>query len=127
MALGIEYPVRTLLIQSYQCSLTCFFRGYANWTESGWNVRLHGAAYKDPPLTNEQIDSAAKPFVPGLDYDTMNDTMKAQARNMTSGILTVPVEDVYLNFDFIYNRQSVCDCSSNPAVGGSNLIISVWA
>ena len=107
------------------CSNLKVSRGYANWTESGWNVRLHGAAYKDPPLTTEQLDDAAKPFVPGLDYDTMNDTMKAQARNMTSGILTIPVEDVYLNFDFIYNRQSVCECSYTSVTICANLTVRV--
>ncbi|KAG8718169.1 hypothetical protein FRC09_013065 [Ceratobasidium sp. 395] len=85
--------------------------GYANWTETGWNVRLHGAAYRDPPLVASQLDDAAKRFVPDLDYDSMNDTMKTQARNLTSGISTVPTEDVYLSFDFVYNRNSIATVS----------------
>ncbi|QRW13227.1 hypothetical protein RhiLY_12226 [Ceratobasidium sp. AG-Ba] len=85
--------------------------GYANWTETGWNVRLHGAAYRDPPLTTQQLNEAAKPFVPGLDYDTMNDTMKIQARNLTGGIVTVPTDGVYISFDFVYNRNSIATVS----------------
>ncbi|QRV98670.1 hypothetical protein RhiJN_26689 [Ceratobasidium sp. AG-Ba] len=85
--------------------------GYANWTETGWNVRLHGAAYRDPPLTTQQLNEAAKPFVPGLDYDTMNDSMKLQARNLTGGIVTVPTDGVYISFDFVYNRNSIATVS----------------
>ncbi|KAG8718870.1 hypothetical protein FRC08_004158 [Ceratobasidium sp. 394] len=86
--------------------------GYANWTETGWNVRLHGTAYRDPPLGTAQLNDAAKPFVPGLDYDTMNDTTKIQARNLTTGIAAVPAEEgVYLSFDFVYNRHSIATVS----------------
>ncbi|KAG9127068.1 hypothetical protein FRC07_000791 [Ceratobasidium sp. 392] len=85
--------------------------GYANWTETGWNVRLHGATYRAPPLMTAQLDAAAKVFVPNLDYDSMNETMKVQARNLTGGIATVPTEDVYLSFDFVYNRNSIATVS----------------
>ncbi|KAB5591555.1 Rhamnogalacturonate lyase [Ceratobasidium theobromae] len=99
-----QYPLQVLDIP-----------GYANWTEKGWNVRLHGSTYKIPTLTASQIDDAARPFVPGLDYDSMNETMKTQARNMTASILTIPVEGVYIRFDFVYNRQLIANANfSSP-------------
>ncbi|CAE6452580.1 unnamed protein product [Rhizoctonia solani] len=91
-----QYPLQVLNIP-----------GYANWTSNGWHVRLHGQTYRIPTLAASQIDDLAQHFVPGLDYDSMNETMKAQARNMTSSIYAVPQKGIGVQFDFIYNRQSI--------------------
>ncbi|KAG8739896.1 hypothetical protein FRC11_000529, partial [Ceratobasidium sp. 423] len=91
-----QYPLQVLNIP-----------GYANWTSNGWHVRLHGQTYRIPALAASQIDDLAKPFVPGLDYDNMNETMKAQARNMTSSIYAVPQQGMGVQVDFVYNRQSI--------------------
>ncbi|QRW25719.1 hypothetical protein RhiXN_10796 [Rhizoctonia solani] len=81
--------------------------GYANWTSNGWHVRLHGQTYRIPALAGSDIDDLAKPFVPGVDYDSMNETTKAQARNMTSSMYAIPQSGVGVEVDFVYNRQSI--------------------
>jgi phosphatidate phosphatase APP1 len=78
-------------------------RGYANWTNSGWSLRIHGQAYKEP-LSNTTIvptsalDDATNVFLPDLDVSQLNNSEKANARNLTSAVLSIPQDNVQLQF-----------------------------
>lgn len=77
--------------------------GYANYTGRGWNLRIHGQAYKQPlsprtTVSNETLDKAANVFLPDLDIDQLQPHEKDNARNLTSAILSLPQEDVQLVF-----------------------------
>ncbi|ELU39533.1 hypothetical protein AG1IA_06439 [Rhizoctonia solani AG-1 IA] len=104
-----QYSVQVGFNSHYPSILakTIISLGYANWTSNGWHVRLHGQTYRIPALAGSDIDDLAKPFVPGVDYDSMNETTKAQARNMTSSMYAIPQSGVGVEVDFVYNRQSI--------------------
>ncbi|QRW05418.1 hypothetical protein RhiLY_04417 [Ceratobasidium sp. AG-Ba] len=79
--------------------------GYGNWTANGWNVRIHGSAYRNPPATAEQLDQAAQVFVPSLDESGFTDANRAMARNVTAALITLPVQNYSLTFTLNYNGQ----------------------
>lgn len=79
--------------------------GYANWTQNGWNVRIHGNVYRNPPATADQLDQAAKVFVPDLDESGFTDANRAMARNVTAQLITLPVQNYSLQFTLRYNAQ----------------------
>ncbi|CAE6422433.1 unnamed protein product [Rhizoctonia solani] len=79
--------------------------GYANWTENGWNNRIHGYVYKNPPATADQLDAAARIFVPSLDESGFTDANRAMARNVTAALITLPVQNYSLQFTLRYNAQ----------------------
>merc|ERR1712000_595685 len=33
--------------------------GYGNWTNNGWNLRIHGNVYKEPTISNATVDKLA--------------------------------------------------------------------
>lgn len=73
------------------------FSGYANCT-GNWQIRMHGTAYKQPPLSDSQIDDAAKPFIPNLNTSSLNSSELAEARILTASLLVVPQSGVTLDF-----------------------------
>ncbi|KAF8761701.1 hypothetical protein RHS01_00636 [Rhizoctonia solani] len=79
--------------------------GYANWTANGWNNRIHGYVYKNPPATADQLDAAAQVFVPSLDESGFTDANRAMARNVTAALITLPVQNYSLQFNLRYNGQ----------------------
>ncbi|KAG8701650.1 hypothetical protein FRC08_003974 [Ceratobasidium sp. 394] len=79
--------------------------GYGNWTANGWNVRIHGNAYRNPPATADQLDQASKVFVPSLDESGFTDANRAMARNVTASLVTLPVQNYSLTFTLNYNGQ----------------------
>jgi hypothetical protein len=82
-------------------SSECHFRGYANWTGQGWNIRIHGLGYKQPPATDEQLDRISSIFVSDLGVNSLNDTEKKQSRNMSSLMIAIPTPDIALNFSLV--------------------------
>lgn len=59
---------------------------------------MHGTAYKQPPLSDSQIDDAAKPFLPNLNTSSLNSSELAESRNLTASLLVVPQSGVTLDF-----------------------------
>ncbi|KAG8739129.1 hypothetical protein FRC12_016420 [Ceratobasidium sp. 428] len=79
--------------------------GYGNFTNGSWAVRVHGNAYRNPPATADQLDSASQVFVPSLDESGFTDANRAMARNVTSSLVTLPVQNYSLTFTLNYNGQ----------------------
>ncbi|KAI1135753.1 hypothetical protein F5Y05DRAFT_159553 [Hypoxylon sp. FL0543] len=73
---------------------------YANWTEQGWNVRIHGNVYKQPNISQERLDDLANVFLIGTDIDELSEPEQRQARNLTASIFVVqqPHLNVTINF-----------------------------
>lgn len=65
------------------------FSPYANWTEDGWNVRIHGNVYKVPDVDQDKIDKLADAFLVGTSVSDLQDSEKTQARNLTREIFVV--------------------------------------
>lgn len=99
-------------------------RGYANWTGSAWNLRLHGAGpsslslvtslsaeyasplcqvYKTAPLSNASASAAASLFVPSLDFSSLNASSQAEAKNVTLSLLSIGQPGLDLAFDLTLN------------------------
>lgn len=80
--------------------------GYANWTSNSWNLRMHGWAYKEPfsfnngtsIVTTQTLDQAVNVFLPNLKVDQLQPNEQVNARNLTSAILSLPQDDVQLEF-----------------------------
>ncbi|OTB04055.1 hypothetical protein M426DRAFT_321153 [Hypoxylon sp. CI-4A] len=74
---------------------------YGNWTDQGWNVRIHGNVYKQPNISREKLDDLANVFLIGTDIDELSDPEQNQARNLTSSIFVVqqPDSNVTINFE----------------------------
>ncbi|KAG0644209.1 hypothetical protein HOY80DRAFT_878877 [Tuber brumale] len=69
--------------------------GYANYTPQGWNLRIHGTAYKQSlsgpgVVSNRTLDKAANKFLPDFDVGDLQPHEQDNARNLTSAILSLP-------------------------------------
>ncbi|KAI0099293.1 hypothetical protein GGR51DRAFT_535546 [Nemania sp. FL0031] len=74
--------------------------GYANWTDSGWNVRIHGNVYKQPNITQDKLDDLANKFLIGVDIDDLPANQQDQARNFTASIFVVQQGNVSVTVNF---------------------------
>jgi len=75
--------------------------GYANWTSSGWSLRVHGSAYKQPALNDTELDDAADIFLPGLNTSNLTTSEREESRNVTAQLLVVPWPGMALNFSLV--------------------------
>jgi len=73
--------------------------GYANWTGSNWNLRVHGNVFKQPDISNDTIDNLANVFLIGTSVSQLQPSEQDQARNLTREIYVVqqPIVNVTVN------------------------------
>lgn len=79
--------------------------GYANWTGSNWNLRVHGNVYKIPNISTEKIDDLANIFLIDTSVDQLNATEQDQARNVTRSIFVVQQDDVNVTVNIVPGPQ----------------------
>lgn len=48
-------------------------RTFANWTGTFWNLRIHGAAYKQAMPSNDTLDSTADKFISNIPMSSVSD------------------------------------------------------
>ncbi|OLN92277.1 Phosphatidate phosphatase APP1-like protein 1 [Colletotrichum chlorophyti] len=97
---------------------------YGNWTDEGWNVRVHGNVYKQPNISQSKIDDLANIFLIDVDVDGLPADQQAQARNVTRSIFVVQQDDQNVTINFV-NDVSVRPGASGGAVnarGGAQAI-----
>jgi hypothetical protein len=69
--------------------------GYGNWTDIGWNLRIHGNVYKQPNISESKIDELANQFVIGsTPVSKLPPSESAQAVNLTREIYVVQQPNV---------------------------------
>lgn len=90
--------------------------GYANWTGTNWNLRIHGNIYKLPNLTNETVDNLADVFLIDTSVAQLNQTEQDQARNVTREIFVVQQPDVNVTMNILPGPQRGGD--GEPGGGG---------
>ncbi|KAF7539007.1 hypothetical protein G7Z17_g12509 [Cylindrodendrum hubeiense] len=95
---------------------------YANWTDAGWSVRVHGNVYKLPNVSQDKIDDLANVFLIDTEVDELSDSGKAQARNLTRSIFVVQQDDESVTVDFVNNFQVADGSGVVSAKGGSQKI-----
>ncbi|KAI0830913.1 hypothetical protein F5Y06DRAFT_281832 [Hypoxylon sp. FL0890] len=97
---------------------------YANWTEQGWNVRIHGNVYKQPNISRERLDELANVFLIGTDIDDLSEPEQRQARNLTASIFVVQQPDVNVTINFENDVEIRPDASGGVvnAEGGAQSV-----
>ncbi|PHH84904.1 hypothetical protein CDD83_1193 [Cordyceps sp. RAO-2017] len=89
---------------------------YGNWTDRGWNVRIHGNVYKVPDISQKKIDDLANVFLIGTSVEKLSPSEQEQARNVTRSIFIVQQGDKNVTMRF----ESNVAVSSNASGGASN-------
>ncbi|KAI4599190.1 hypothetical protein KJ359_002149 [Pestalotiopsis sp. 9143b] len=98
--------------------------GYANWTDQGWNVRVHGNVFKQPNISQEKVDDLANVFLIDTDVDSLPTDQADQARNLTREIFVVQQKDLNVTINFVNDVSVEPDASGGVinAEGGNQTI-----
>ncbi|KAJ5719893.1 hypothetical protein N7493_006771 [Penicillium malachiteum] len=92
---------------------------YANWTNSGWNVRFHGNVYKQPNTSVSELNKLANVFLVNTSISDLPESQQAQARNLTAEIFIVQQSNVAVDTIHIEPAPSQ-GSSGQPGGGGSS-------
>lgn len=97
---------------------------YANWTDQGWNVRIHGNIYKQPNTSIDTLNSLANKFLIGTDIQDLPADQQDQARNLTAEIFVVQQDNEQVKVDFVNNVavNPNTDSGAINAKGGAQTI-----
>ncbi|KAG5977281.1 hypothetical protein E4U55_006914 [Claviceps digitariae] len=97
---------------------------YGNWTDSGWNLRIHGNVYKLPTISQDKVDDLANVFLVGTSVKDLSDSEKAQARNVTRSIFVVQQGDRTVTMDLVNEAvvRSNATAGAVDAKGGRQTI-----
>ncbi|PQE16228.1 Actin patch 1 protein [Rutstroemia sp. NJR-2017a WRK4] len=72
--------------------------GYANWTNQGWNLRVHGNVFKQPNISESKLNDLANVFLVGTSVEDLPAAQASQARNLTAEIFVVQQGNVNVSF-----------------------------
>jgi Uncharacterized conserved protein (DUF2183) len=75
--------------------------GYGNWTNSGWNLRVHGNIFKQPNISDSKINDLANVFLVDTKIEELPPSQSAQAANLTRSIYVVQQGDVNVTVDIM--------------------------
>ncbi|KAJ7281609.1 hypothetical protein C8J57DRAFT_1298129 [Mycena rebaudengoi] len=67
---------------------------YANWTDQGWSLLVHGNVYKQPNIPQEKLDDLANAFLIDTSVSSLPPDQAAQARNFTASIYVLQQSDL---------------------------------
>ncbi|KAI0432687.1 hypothetical protein F5Y09DRAFT_132320 [Xylaria sp. FL1042] len=98
--------------------------GYANWTDEGWSVRIHGNVFKQPNISQSKLDDLANVFLIGTDINDLPEDQQKQARNLTASIFVVQQKNMSVTVNFendVYVRPNASGGVVN-AKGGAQSI-----
>jgi len=73
--------------------------GYGNWTDSGWNLRVHGNIFKQPNISEAKINDLANVFLIDTSVEKLSPSEAEQARNLTRSIYVVQQGHVNVTVD----------------------------
>jgi hypothetical protein len=90
---------------------------YANWTESGWNVRFHGNVYKQPNTSTADLNRLANIFLVDTSIEQLPPDQADRARNVTASIFVIQQGNVAVAP--IYLEPAASQGSSGQANGGN--------
>ncbi|OKP00596.1 hypothetical protein PENSUB_7741 [Penicillium subrubescens] len=98
---------------------------YANWTNSGWNVRFHGNVYKQPNTSVADLNKLANVFLIDTKIADLPESQQEQARNLTAEIFVVQQPHVAVNTIHLEPAASQ-GSSGQPGGGGSSHTTGGW-
>lgn len=91
--------------------------GYANWTGTNWNLRVHGNVFKQPDISNDTIDRLANVFLIDTSVSQLQPSEADMARNLTRGIYVVQQDDVNVTVNILPSPQFGGDGETNGGGG----------
>lgn len=91
--------------------------GYGNWTETGWNLRLHGNIFKQPNISDDKINDLANIFLIDTSVEELPPSQSAQAVNLTRSIFVVQQDEVNVTVDI--EPAPSAGSSGEPGGGGA--------
>ncbi|KAI1327651.1 hypothetical protein F5Y16DRAFT_399227 [Xylariaceae sp. FL0255] len=97
--------------------------GYGNWTEDGWNARIHGYVYEQPNIDKSTLEELTNYLLDPIFSQTntiSRPTENEFATNVSGSIFVVPQPDVPVSVYFV-DDSSINDTKSGgarPARGG---------
>lgn len=97
---------------------------YANWTDQGWNMRIHGNIFKQPNISEQKLNDLANVFLIDTDITDLPEDQQNQARNLTSEIFVVQQDNEQVVIDIV-NDATVdpnTDSGAISAAGGTQNI-----
>jgi hypothetical protein len=92
---------------------------YANWTESGWNVRFHGNVYKQPNTSTADLNRLANIFLVDTSVETLPQDQADRARNVTASIFVIQQGDVAVA---PIHLDPAASQGASPQAGGSGAV-----
>lgn len=97
---------------------------YANWTDQGWNVRIHGNIFKQPNISTDKLNDLANVFLIDEEVENLPQDQADQARNLTSEIYIVQQDNEQVIVDFVTNVavDPGSDSGAVNAAGGAQSI-----
>ncbi|ROW10657.1 hypothetical protein VPNG_05117 [Cytospora leucostoma] len=97
---------------------------YANWTDQGWNVRIHGNIYKRPNISSSKLDDLTNVFLIDTSVSDLPASQADQARNLTSEIFVLQQDNEQVTINFVNDVTVNPDTDSGAinAAGGSQNI-----
>ncbi|KAJ9621058.1 uncharacterized protein PV06_04339 [Exophiala oligosperma] len=90
--------------------------GYGNWTNNGWNLRVHGNVYKEPNISNATVDKLANFFLIDTSVADLPPSEQDQARNLTREIYVVQQGNQTVTMDLVPGPEA--GSSGQPGGGG---------
>lgn len=75
--------------------------GYGNWTNSGWNLRVHGNIFKQPNISEAKVNDLANIFLIDTSVEELPPSQAAQAQNFTRSIFVVQQGGVNVTVDIV--------------------------
>ncbi|KAF7294476.1 MFS domain-containing protein [Mycena kentingensis (nom. inval.)] len=67
---------------------------YANWTNNGWSLLVHGNVYKQPEIAQDELDDLANVFLIDTSVSELPENEAKNARNLTAEIFVLQQGDV---------------------------------
>lgn len=98
---------------------------YANWTDSGWNLRVHGNVYKKPNISESKLNELANVFLLGTSISSLPASQQDQARNLTAEIFVVQQgnENVTMKLETNYATPTDFNGGLIAAQGGAQTLV----
>jgi hypothetical protein len=90
--------------------------GYGNWTNNGWNLRIHGNVYKQPNISNATVDKLADFYLIDTSVANLTSSEQDQARNVTREIYVVQQGNQSVTMDILPGPEF--GSSGEPDGGG---------
>ena len=112
----------TLLRASFR-KLIRHCRGYANYTDQGWNLRFRAMVFKQPQISQSKLDDLANGFLIGTSVQALPPAQSSQAVNLTAEIYVIQQSNENITFSLSPAPTAGVDGGTITPGGGSQVVL----